>query len=80
MKLPRDVSGDRLVRLLRPYGYVVTRQVGSHLRLTTPEAGGHNLTIPLHRELRPKTLAGILQEVAAHFGIDRDVLAARLLG
>jgi len=35
MKLPRDLSGEALARLLRRYGYEVTRQAGSHIRLTT---------------------------------------------
>jgi predicted RNA binding protein YcfA (HicA-like mRNA interferase family) len=35
MKLPRDMSGDELARLLGEYGYTVTRQTGSHIRLTT---------------------------------------------
>ena len=35
MRIPRDVSGDELAKLLKRYGYEVTRQVGSHMRLTT---------------------------------------------
>ena len=36
MTLPRDLSGDELVRLLRRnYGYRVIRQRGSHLRLAS---------------------------------------------
>ena len=34
MKLPRDLSGQELARLLRRLGYVVSRQKGSHIRLT----------------------------------------------
>jgi hypothetical protein len=33
MKLPRDVGGRDLADLLSKYGYQVTRQTGSHLRL-----------------------------------------------
>ena len=33
MKLPRDVSGDRLIRALPMLGYEVLRQKGSHARL-----------------------------------------------
>lgn len=46
MKLPRDVSGDALAKALRAFGYQVTRQTGSHLRLTTDEGGEHHVTIP----------------------------------
>ncbi|KAM3103209.1 type II toxin-antitoxin system HicA family toxin [Phormidesmis sp. 146-12] len=30
MRLPRDLSGDDLVKSLTKFGYVVTRQTGSH--------------------------------------------------
>ncbi len=35
MRLPRDLSGESLATLLRQYDYDVTRQTGSHMRLTT---------------------------------------------
>ena len=41
MRLPRDVSGAELARLLRRFGYELTRQTGSHLRLTTQREGEH---------------------------------------
>ncbi|MFN3323471.1 MAG: type II toxin-antitoxin system HicA family toxin [Bryobacteraceae bacterium] len=34
MKLPRNVSGDRLIRELQRLGYCVVREKGSHVRLT----------------------------------------------
>jgi len=78
MKLPRDVSGDDLAKALRAFGYQVTRQTGSHLRLTTAEGGEHHVSIPRHSPLRLGTLAGILDEVAAHFSIGRDELLERI--
>ena len=45
MRLRRDVSGEELVKLLKPFGYTVTRQTGSHLRLTTAEHGEHHIKI-----------------------------------
>ena len=78
MKLPRDVSGDDLAKALRVLGYGVTRQTGSHLRLTTPDAGEHHVTVPRHSPLRIGTLAAILDDVAAHFGISRDELLAKI--
>ena len=50
MRLPRDVSGDDLAKALAALGYRVTRQTGSHLRLTTLERGEHHVTI---RATRP---------------------------
>jgi predicted RNA binding protein YcfA (HicA-like mRNA interferase family) len=78
MKLPRDVSGADLAKRLGRLGYEVTRQTGSHLRLTTRERGQHHVTIPNHDPLRVGTLAGILGDVAARFEISRDELIQRL--
>jgi predicted RNA binding protein YcfA (HicA-like mRNA interferase family) len=35
MRLPRDLSGEDLAGALKVFGYQVTRQTGSHMRLTT---------------------------------------------
>ncbi|RPI01479.1 MAG: type II toxin-antitoxin system HicA family toxin [Zetaproteobacteria bacterium] len=78
MRLPRDLSGQDLVRALRTLGYQVTRQTGSHLRLTTLEHGEHHITIPQRGSLRVGTLASILGNIAEHFEISRDDLVARL--
>jgi predicted RNA binding protein YcfA (HicA-like mRNA interferase family) len=78
MKLPRDVSGDELAKALRLLGYQVTRQTGSHMRLTTTEGGEHHATVPRHNPLRVGTFAGILDDVAAHFGISRDELITKI--
>jgi predicted RNA binding protein YcfA (HicA-like mRNA interferase family) len=80
VKLPRDVSGQDLARRLSRFGYVVTRQVGSHMRLTTQERGQHHVTIPAHDALRVGTLEYILASVAHHLGLDRQELAQRLFG
>ena len=80
MKLPRDLSGDDLIKSLRRYGYVVTRQVGSHARLTTQQGGEHSITIPRHSWLRVGTLNNILRDVAEHFGMDGAALAQDLFG
>ncbi len=48
MRLPRDVSGEDLASHLRKYDYEITRQTGSHLRLTTYRKGEHHITIPFH--------------------------------
>lgn len=80
MKLPRDLAGTELARALQLLGYRVTRQTGSHLRLTTTEGGEHHVTIPRHSPLRVGTLAGILADVATHFGMARDELRDRLFG
>ncbi len=78
MRLPRDLSGEDLVQALTSLGYRVTRQTGSHMRLTTDQAGEHHVTIPRHDPLRLGTLASILQDVAQHFGWTRQELQQRL--
>jgi predicted RNA binding protein YcfA (HicA-like mRNA interferase family) len=80
VKLPRDLSGRELTKALQVFGYRVTRQTGSHIRLTTTERGEHNITIPDHDPLRVGTLAGILGDVADHFGITRDEVVKRVFG
>ena len=80
MKLPRDISGPELARALKKLGYEITRQTGSHLRLTTNERGQHHVTIPNHDPIRVGTLSGILGDVASHFEISRDDLVQRLFG
>ena len=34
MRIPRDVHGQLLAERLRRHGYVLTRQTGSHMRLS----------------------------------------------
>ena len=80
MRLPRDLSGVDLASALRTFGYAITRQTGSHLRLTTQEGGEHHVTIPRHTPLRIGTVAAILTEVAEHFGMSRDAIAKQLFG
>lgn len=79
MRLPRDLSGDELAGLLQRYGYKITRQAGSHMRLTTLQEGEHHITIPRHPALRVGTLNAILKDVAQHLGIERDALVNSLL-
>ena len=43
MKLPRDISGQELAGKLTIFGYEITRQNGSHLRLTTLQNGEHHI-------------------------------------
>jgi predicted RNA binding protein YcfA (HicA-like mRNA interferase family) len=79
LRLPRDLSGERLAALLGRYGYESARQTGSHIRLTTSYSGTeHHLTIPRHRNLRVGTLSSILGAVAAYLDIDRDALSEEL--
>ncbi|WP_406677155.1 type II toxin-antitoxin system HicA family toxin [Neomoorella carbonis] len=78
MKIPRDISGEELAGLLAKFGYQITRQTVSHLRLTTMFNGEHHITIPRHNTLRVGTLNGILVDVAKHLKISKEVLVKDL--
>ncbi len=78
MKLPRDLAGAALIKALGRVGYRVSRQTGSHVRLSTDLPSPHHLTVPAHDPLKVGTLAAILGDVAQHLKIDRDELLRRL--
>lgn len=59
MKLPRDVTGPEAVRVLRRLGFAVTRQEGSHIRMTK---GALHVTVPNHHPILPKTLQCVLRQ------------------
>ena len=80
MKLPRDLTGTELAKTLRVFGYEITRQSESHIRLTTKERGEHHVTIPHHNPLRVGTLAAILSDVADHFKMTRAEITTKLFG
>ena len=74
MKLPRDISFEELLKVLTKLGYEVTRQTGSHVRLTTNRKGEHHMTIPHQSTLKPGTLNATLIEIAGHFEMTKKDL------
>jgi predicted RNA binding protein YcfA (HicA-like mRNA interferase family) len=80
MKLPRDVDARQLVKALAVLGYSVTRQSGSHLRVTCSVPSTHSVTIPNHSPIKPGTLNAILAEVAAHHHVEKSALVRILFG
>ncbi len=78
MKIPRDISGSSLINALKALGYTVTRQTGSHIRLTTLNGGEHHITVPNHDPIKIGTLSAILSDVAAHFNQSKDELVKQL--
>lgn len=73
-KLIRPGTGEKLKKL----GYRKTRQVGSHVRLTTGEKGIHHVTIPEHNPIKIGTLSNILKDIAIHFEITKEELINRI--
>ncbi|MBM3294418.1 MAG: type II toxin-antitoxin system HicA family toxin [Candidatus Aminicenantes bacterium] len=80
MKIPRDIGGRELARLLGLFGYFVSRQTGSHIRLTKKGESDHHVTIPDHRCLRVGTLNNIIKDIAAHLGKTREEVIEAILG
>ncbi len=64
MKLPRSVSGERLISALGKLGYKRLRQKGSHVRLRHDGPPPHSVTVPLHDPMKAGTLHGIVSEVS----------------
>ena len=78
MKIPRDLTGEALIKLLKPLGYSVSRQSGSHIRLTTSQNGEHHITVPNHKPLKIGTLAAIISDIAGHFNKTKEELFKEL--
>lgn len=79
MKIPRDVSSDKIVQLLKKYEYKVTRQTGSHIRLTSNiKEIEHNITIPKQKGLKIGTLNNILNDISRYLEIDKESLIQNL--
>lgn len=78
MKLPRNISGEELASKLAGLGYRITRQNGSHLRLTTMQNGEHHVTVPRHDPLKIGTFSAVLSDIAGHFAMSRDELIRKL--
>jgi predicted RNA binding protein YcfA (HicA-like mRNA interferase family) len=78
MKLPRDISAGDLIKSLNKIGYEVTRQKGSHIRLTyTKENVSHHITIPNHNPIKIGTLNSILKDLSAYLKISKDEVLSK---
>ncbi len=80
MKIARNLTGLELIKLLKPFGYEVMRQTGSHIRIQTMENGQHYETIPRHDPIKIGTLNNILKNIAEHFNLTKKELARQLFG
>jgi len=80
MKIPRDISGKELAGLLEKFGYEISRQTGSHLRLSKSSPPEHHITIPDHTSLKIGTLNNILNSLATHLKIEKKALIEKLFG
>jgi predicted RNA binding protein YcfA (HicA-like mRNA interferase family) len=79
MKLPRDLSGAELVKvLIRDFGYRKINQEGSHIILETTTPSHHRLSVPSHNPVRIGTLNSILNAVARVKGIEKQMIIGKL--
>jgi predicted RNA binding protein YcfA (HicA-like mRNA interferase family) len=79
MKLPRDLSGSDLIKLLcKHYGYRRINQEGSHVLLQTEQPRHHRIAIPEHKTLRLGTLNSILNAIARVHGIEKAEILEKL--
>lgn len=78
MKIPRDVSGQDLISILTKLGYEVTKQTGSHIRLTSMLNGKHHITIPNHDPVKVGALNSIINDIENHKKIDKMTLINEL--
>lgn len=53
------LSGPELIELLKKAGFVAVRQKGSHVTL---QKKNYHTVVPLHDDLSPGTLLGILKQ------------------
>lgn len=78
MRLPRDLSGAELIKLLsKRYGYRRVNQEGSHVILEATAPRQHRISVPDHSPLRVGTLNAILRAVAAAQGVEKEDILRR---
>jgi len=78
-RIPRDLSGRELVKLLKKYGYQLERETGSHIRLGSKYKGAdHKITIPDHKSIKLGTLNSIMKDICFYLGIDKEILIKEL--
>ena len=80
MRLPRDVPGKLLVRLLQDVEAARDAPSEHDCRFVERRRIRSHVTIPLHEALRVGTLAGIVGDVAAALKISKADLAQRMFG
>lgn len=79
MKIPRDINADYLIKKLKKFNYQVTRQAGSHIRLTrASEFTTHHITIPNHNPIKIGTLNNILKDISDSLAITKEHLLKEL--
>jgi len=78
-RIPRDLSGKDLCKQLERFGYAITRQTGSHIRLTAQQSTQeHHITIPHHDPIKIGALNKILHDISESLKISKEKLIQQL--
>ena len=78
-KIPRDISGRELAKLLDRYKYKIVRESGSHIRLvSTYQNNEHKITIPDHQSIKIGTLNNVLIDIAEYLKMSKQELINEL--
>lgn len=73
MKIPRDISGEDILKKLKKIGYEKTKQTGSHIKLTKKlNIGEHNITIPNHNPIKIGTLNNIINDLSENLKLNKE--------
>jgi predicted RNA binding protein YcfA (HicA-like mRNA interferase family) len=72
------MDAQSLVKALGRLGYSVTRQTGSHIRLTATAPRQHHVTVPNYSPIKVGTLNTIITEIATRLHLPKDELARRI--
>jgi predicted RNA binding protein YcfA (HicA-like mRNA interferase family) len=78
LKSPRKINAKILVRFLSLHDYEVSRQKGSHIRLSRKD-GSHHITIPNHDPIKTGTLHSILNDLSRYLEINKKDLIEKLI-
>ena len=62
-KLPNNLSGEKIVKLLKKLEYELDHQTGSHMILRKNKKPFRRLTVPKHKNLSKGTLRAIIRQV-----------------
>jgi predicted RNA binding protein YcfA (HicA-like mRNA interferase family) len=78
-RMPRDVTYKNLCSVLSKYGYAITRQTGSYIRLSSNFMGHeHSITIPAHSPIKIGNLNNILKCIAKYLELPKENLIESL--
>jgi len=81
LKLPRNLKGRDLAKLLRKYDYQFVRQDGSHMRYCSLVCGAkHCITIPDVDSVSIGVLNEIVLDVSIYLNKDKKSVAFELFG